>query len=1212
MNLDSGPSTLTLRLLAQLSLLLLSLLAPLQPVSATPPLDTPELNLLSIIPGNYLACAAIQGDYAFVGDLGGRKIIVADISVPASPVVISSVTVPTPYQIVIKNNLAFIAGRENGITILDITDPFNPTILSRYDTLEFSCKVDISDNVLFTTNRQAGLEIVDITDPSNPQFLCKLDFEGEWQGVILQENFLYVTQWGDSRVIVFDVSDPVFPIELTRVPLSAYGQGLDVRGNLLCAATGEGGPTGINGMDIYDISIPSSPVHLSTVELYPYSVPFDIWSVVISGNYAFVTDGNYGAYVIDISDPANPVVMAHATTQGQAINLAVDDGRFYVCDIGSGVRIFDATGYATTPTERVTYPLPINTPPAPAPPPGFNLHSDGGSYHSIAATSTGKVLAAAGDGGLHIFELQAELTKINTYTPPNHAFALDVSVSGENILLAESNGLTILGLDEFNQFSVKDTYYDRGFKVQALSDQWAILATDVQNIHVLDISNPNNILLSYKISMPNVILQICPTIFNGHYACIVYATGFAVIDLENPVSPIQYNYTIDWATHGGAIYVDPNNVIGYYENQGKILMYDMATTPPTLLSTLSLIDFNVSFGGTLTIQDSKLILNSWLDGDFAIFDISNPLNPVFTEAFSTDFNSGPALLHELADFVPDGRGGLLYNANIFPIGIPSYTPAIDAGYYVWQDSDDGEWHLRWSGDSIHTYYYNGSVSSDLEISNVTPYSFEANDALSIALNGFSFSGYAGAGEDGIDFFAPEGAQLSFDLLADNAQSPDMIHIGASGINPPQVPFDIESLATNPTLPADVPTEDLLFAGEPDYIPAQELGFFLWQDSFTDAWHLRWSGDSINTYHFTGTITSDASFTASTTYSFESNDSMRADSTMISFSGYAGAGEDGIDFSVPQGSLIAFDLKIDGQSVPNLIYIGPQRTSPSQSPFSINTTATQIVPVEDIIFTSPPTYTPAVDAGYYLWQDKYEGAWHLRWSGDSIKTKYYYGKITVNSSFTSAISYNFEPDDALQADATTVTFSGYAGAGEDGIDFVIPQGSEVYFDLHVDGIQDPLMIHIGPNNSSPNQLPFALKMVESIESIATIGIPTYVPAQDAGYYLWQDADDGEWHLRWSGDSITTFFYNGSLMCNAGFISLTPFSYEISDTLQIGRTVIEFGGFAGAGEDGLDFFTPPGSVVSFDILVFGAPDSTMIHIGETGSTPTQVPYAIQSSQ
>ncbi len=438
------------------------------------------------------------------------------------------------------------------------------------------------------------------------------------------------------------------------------------------------------------------------------------------------------------------------------------------------------------------------------------------------------------------------------------------------------------------------------------------------------------------------------------------------------------------------------------------------------------------------------------------------------------------------------------------------------------------------------------------------------------MNDFTFSGYAGAGEDGIDFFAPVGSQLSFDLFTDNVRSPDMIHIGSSGSNPPQAPFALETLSPSPIPPTDAPLEDLPFTGHPDYLAAHELGFFLWQDSFTNAWHLRWSGDTIKTYHFTGTIIANANFTAATTYSFESNDTMRANGTTISFSGYAGAGEDGLNFSVPEGSKIVFDLLIDGQRLPTLINIGATRSIPSQSPFSLDTTAVQQVPVADIIFIDHPTYTPAINAGYYLWQDQNNGTWHLRWSGDSIKTKFYSGTVTADADLTSATTYSFESNDTFQVDARKITFTGYAGAGEDGLEFVLPPGTQITFDLYVDHSQLPGMVHVGPVGTNPPQLPFSLKTVGYTENISPLGKPPYVSAHDAGYYLWQDADDKEWHLRWSGDSISSYFYNGSLICNAGITSVKKFSYESSDTLESGSTIVKFSGYAGAGEDGIDFW------------------------------------------
>lgn len=144
--------------------------------------------------------------------------------------------------------------------------------------------------------------------------------------------------------------------------------------------------------------------------------------------------------------------------------------------------------------------------------------------------------------------------------------------------------------------------------------------------------------------------------------------------------------------------------------------------------------------------------------------------------------------------VPMGFGvdiGSYENYN--QLGKPSYTPAQDAGYFIWQDAEDGEWHIRWSGDSINTYFYNGTIMSTGEFTDVNEYNFESNDELNVNSNKIYFNCYAGAGEDGIDFFAPVGAQVSFDIYVDDIAEPSMVHVGYSGASPNIIPFSLLSV-----------------------------------------------------------------------------------------------------------------------------------------------------------------------------------------------------------------------------------------------------------------------------------------------------------------------------------------------------------------------------------------------------------------------------------
>ena len=621
-----------------------------------------ELPLISTIPGNQTTCVAIQDGYAYVGVISQSRVQVIDISSPYSPQIVASVFVQSPWQIIIKEDLAFVACRQNGLTILDISDPTNPLILSRYDTIEYCCKVDVSGNILFATNRYAGLEMIDISDPSDPQFINKIVLDGECQGVIVQREYAYITQWLQSRIIVLDVSDPRSPVEMAIAPLDGYGQGLDVRGDLLCAATGEKArdsqqPGDGCGMDVYDISNPLQPVHLATIKTPPFVGGPDIWSVIISGRYAFLTDGFHGVYIIDLWDPVNPSIQAHATTQGFAPNLAVGDGYIYICDYDSGLKIFEAEDYAFIPEERETIQLPITDPTPIVLPPNFSVYRDKGSFHSVDIFGN-MAVSAAGDGGLHLIQLKPEIKKIYSIDLEDFSFALDVSIWGEDIFVAESNGLSVWQLDGSNQFVKKGCYGNSAFRVQALRDNRVLLAANHMRINLLDTSDPANPEMIRNILMPHFIREICKTVFKQHYTCVVHTNGFTVINLDDPNDPNQY--TFPQPSVGGAIYEDASDILGYFVDPNKLYIYDMKQNYPNLISLINLRDMDIEFSGQLTIENSMLILSSWENGSFAVFDISNPVNPVVITVHNTDFNCGPVSYHNRSYIIPNGRGGVLF------------------------------------------------------------------------------------------------------------------------------------------------------------------------------------------------------------------------------------------------------------------------------------------------------------------------------------------------------------------------------------------------------------------------------------------------------------------------------------------------------------------------------------------------------------------------
>jgi len=107
-----------------------------------------------------------------------------------------------------------------------------------------------------------------------------------------------------------------------------------------------------------------------------------------------------------------------------------------------------------------------------------------------------------------------------------------------------------------------------------------------------------------------------------------------------------------------------------------------------------------------------------------------------------------------------------------PYGQPVYDPGTEAGLYLWQDEASGVWHLRGAAGGGNARYI-GELASDQPFVSVAAVGLEANDVLDttdparIVFN----LGMGNQWEDGIDFQAAPGAQLSLNLTTGSPFAP---------------------------------------------------------------------------------------------------------------------------------------------------------------------------------------------------------------------------------------------------------------------------------------------------------------------------------------------------------------------------------------------------------------------------------------------------------
>ena len=147
-------------------------------------------------------------------------------------------------------------------------------------------------------------------------------------------DYLYAVEW--ASINVFDISDLDTPQVLDEVYVNGIVETIFSQGDLLFLG-------GTQGMYIYDISNPATPIFISDFEHGTACDP-----VVVDGDYAYVTlrGGNFcgtlesGLYVVDISDIQNPD-LAVIYPMDEPYGLGIKDNQLYICDGTSGLRVFD-------------------------------------------------------------------------------------------------------------------------------------------------------------------------------------------------------------------------------------------------------------------------------------------------------------------------------------------------------------------------------------------------------------------------------------------------------------------------------------------------------------------------------------------------------------------------------------------------------------------------------------------------------------------------------------------------------------------------------------------------------------------------------------------------------------------------------------------------------------------------------------------------------
>lgn len=472
-----------------------------------------RVNVLTGVISGGVNAICLDQDVLFCGN--DHRVYSLDASEPMSPKNLSYIELSGYVrQMVKQGDYLYVACRETGVWIINVADPKNMQLVSRYDPVELATGIDVAGDVMFLAMRQNGVEIVDVTDKANPTHI-RLEKTNESQSVFYYDGFLYSGEWRGHHVTTISVEDISDVKTCCTSDLNGYGDGVWAHGKYLYATTGlhatgnhEAKKGDGHGLEIFRISDKSKPEFVSRLDfaVTPKTYP-DYWTPrpCNNGDYVVCADTHNGIYIVDTRKKSSPKVASQLSVikeDGSTISVttaAVGNGVIYV-GMHSELGVLAVECPAIKPVVRNIGRLPKNASYR------YPYETSAGSHFTswkpmagapvrgVAATDSVLYVASA-HGGLAMLSMDRDGNVIQVGKGPMK-YAGDVKVLGDKLIVAEGyEGFAVYRIGkELKELGRYNLFEREGEKslclwVFAPSENCVVASTRLHGYYYFDISN---------------------------------------------------------------------------------------------------------------------------------------------------------------------------------------------------------------------------------------------------------------------------------------------------------------------------------------------------------------------------------------------------------------------------------------------------------------------------------------------------------------------------------------------------------------------------------------------------------------------------------------------------------------------------------------------------------------------------------------------------
>lgn len=542
------------------------------------------------------------------------------------------------WSVAVEGDYAYAVG-DHGLTIIDVSQPTNPSVAGHYGTEGVPGDICINGTTAYLSLDGRDLLALDIRDPETPlppsavAQPAEAGFGPDSVPVNVVDHYAYwpaprvdpdTGWWDGTEWAISDISNPANPIRLGTVPTSGDVGAARARGQVALVFESVYTNSSLLGdvIEVFTLANPAAPVSVGSLE-----VTNVVNSIDIDGSWGYLATER-GLDVIDLANPASPRLAAHVAMDGRPQGVLVRDGIAYVAAGDAGLVIVNVL--------------------EPEHPVILGSGSTGGGASCQSASLVGATAVAAdGTGGLQLLDVKnpAPPSATGGYLSSNRV--TEVHCQGGLLLVAEEpvggiwhTHLRIYNPRDFPTISQVGDYVTEGhtvtlsFDVVDSSAYVVTLCLDITTkmwrpaLEIVDLTRANEPqLLGRCAFLPSANGKPWVAATQNHAFVTLWGTGLVILDVSRPERPLRVgSYSCEYQLQRVRVSGSHAFVVGVRRNEpgGALLVLDISV--PDVPRCVAVLEIGVD-AQDLSLYSHYAFVAAGEEG-VVVVDISDPEHPV--------------------------------------------------------------------------------------------------------------------------------------------------------------------------------------------------------------------------------------------------------------------------------------------------------------------------------------------------------------------------------------------------------------------------------------------------------------------------------------------------------------------------------------------------------------------------------------------------------